>query len=399
MVVQIWLAIVLAALIAILIATVIILGVSAYRRRSQRKQQIEQREEDFVHYAFVLNPSKPNAEKVRQRIYEFFTEHDLEKPLIIDTRLDKDGAACAREALAAGVHAVIAVGGDGTVRTVASAMAGTGHVFGIIPIGTANLFARNIGIPLGNVDAALQVAISHGSRSVDIGRMALLDSKEPNHRHGFLIICGVGFDAQMIDATGPQMKKSLGWFAYFLAGMKHLMGSKLRADIDIYLPDGTVMHSDDIALRSFLAGNCGEIPMLSLMPTAVYDDGILDFAMLDTNGGLIGWADLFKNVVQQTITRKPAQKGNLLAESNSESNSDSEEATGAGSKDTSHSLGSGTTWSTAASQVEQLQGTKAVLHLRRPTLAQVDGDVLGKTQHVEITVEQQALLVRVPDAG
>ncbi|MDR1669923.1 MAG: diacylglycerol kinase [Oscillospiraceae bacterium] len=372
MMVPVWLVVVLSIIVAILLAVSISLGVNAYRR-SKKMEQINQREEDNKNYAFILNPSKPNAEKIRQRIYDFFTERGLEKPLIIDTKLDKDGAACAREALAAGIQAVIAVGGDGTVRTAASAMAGTDRIFGIIPIGTANLFARNIGIPLGDIDAALQVAISRGARRVDVGRMALLDSKDPEHRHCFLIIGGVGFDAQMIDATDPQLKKNIGWFAYFLGGMKTLLNTKLKADIDIYSKNGTVTHLDDVALRSFLAGNCGEIPGLSLMPTAVYDDGLLDFAMLDTNGGIIGWADLFRNVVQQTITRKPARQGNLLSDDTSSQTS-----------------------VPVASQVEQLQGTKAVINLRRPTLAQVDGDVLGRTQHAEITVDQQALIVRVP---
>jgi diacylglycerol kinase family enzyme len=56
-----------------------------------------------------------------------------------------------------------------------------------------------------------------------------------------------------------------------------------------------------------MAGNCGEIPGFSLMPEASFDDGMLDFEIIDTSGGLIGWANLFGDVVHQTITGKAQQ--------------------------------------------------------------------------------------------
>ncbi len=127
--------------------------------------------------------------------------------MFIETQLDKDGRACALEALEQGADVVIAVGGDGTVRTVASAMGGTNHAMGIIPIGTGNLFARNMNIPVGDLEAAMLIAISHGSYKVDIGRLQLLDHPEEDHAHAFLIIAGIGFDAVMIDGHRPQAQE------------------------------------------------------------------------------------------------------------------------------------------------------------------------------------------------
>ncbi|MCI1934942.1 MAG: diacylglycerol kinase [Bifidobacteriaceae bacterium] len=324
-------------------------------------EQIEQRDKDSVQYAFIVNPAKPNAAAITQQIIDFCLSHDIAHPLVIETQLDKDGNACAKEALARGADVVVAAGGDGTVRTAASALAGTNHAFGIIPIGTANLFARNMNIPLNDIDAALQVAISHGSRRVDMGRMALLDSDEPEHRHGFLIIAGVGFDAQMIDETDPNLKKNLGWVAYFFGGVKHLLGRKNKATITVEQEDGRTVTSENVLFRTFMAGNCGQIPGFSLMPEADYGDGLLDFELLDTTGGLIGWASLLGDVVHQTITRKAGQSP-----------------------------------LSTNSTVEQIQGVRAELHLSKPTLAEVDGDILGETKHVELTVDQKALLVRVP---
>lgn len=358
--IPVW-AIIVAAVVLLVIALLVVRwGIKQYRR-NQLSEQIQQRPEDSVRYAFVINPSKPGAEKITERIRNFCSTHSISKPLIIETQLDKNGYVCAKEALNKGADVVVAVGGDGTVRTVASALAGTNHAFAIVPIGTANLFARNMNIPLYDVEGALKVAISHGSRRVDVGRMALLDSKEPEHRHGFLIIAGVGFDAQMIDETDPNMKKNLGWMAYFFSGVKNLFSKKTRGHITIERADGTTATSKDVTFRTFMAGNCGQIPGFSLMPEANYSDGLLDFELLDTDGGIIGWANLFGDVVHQTVTRKSGQSP-----------------------------------LSTNSTMEQTQGVRAEVVLDKPTLTEVDGDILGESKHVELSVEKRSLLVRVP---
>ena len=264
-------------------------------------------------------------------------------------------------ALEQGAQVVVAVGGDGTVRTVASALAGTGQAMGIIPIGTGNLFARNMGIPVGNLDAALAVATSHGSNLVDVGRMFLLDGQDKDHGHAFLIIAGIGFDALMIDDTDPNLKKTVSWLAYFISGAKHLFAPKYTGDISITRPDQVTQTNTSVTFRTFMAGNCGEIPGFSLMPNASWDDGNLDFEIIDTSAGLIGWANLFGDVMHQTITRK-ASKSPLSTNST----------------------------------IVQLQGPRAEIKLDDPALAQVDGDILGETRHIALEVERQALNVRVP---
>ena len=189
-------------IVAVCVA-VIVIALRAHRRR-KLAETLEKRRDDEVQYAFVVNPSKPQATARRLHIQEFCKAKGLNRVRFYDTQLDKDGRACALEALEDGADVVIAVGGDGTVRTVASAVSGTGHALGIVPIGTGNLFARNMGIPVDDIDAALTVATSHGSRMVDMGRLTLLDHPEDDHGHAFLIIAGIGFDA---DARGPRSKQ------------------------------------------------------------------------------------------------------------------------------------------------------------------------------------------------
>lgn len=338
-------------------------AVRAYKHR-KLAEQLDKRDDDQVHYAFVINPSKPQAEQRKQHIQEFCEAKHLTQVEYIGTQLDKDGRACALEALEHGADVVVAVGGDGTVRTVASAVSGTGHALGIIPIGTGNLFARNMGVPVDDIDAALTVATSHGSRLVDMGRLTLLDHPEDDHGHAFLIIAGIGFDAAMIDDTNPELKANISWLAYFVGGVKNLFAPKFRGTLTVTSADGSTHTIKNLDFRTVMAGNCGQIPMFSLMPAASYDDGLLDFEIIDTTGGILGWANLFGDVVHQTIIGKPEQ--NPLSTN---------------------------------STIEQVQGVSAEITLEKPAKAQVDGDMLPETRHIRFSVDHRALIVRVPDAS
>lgn len=350
------------AIVVVLIA-VIVIALRAQRRR-KLAQTLEKRRDDEVQYAFIVNPSKPQAEARRLHIQRFCEAKGLNRIRFYDTQLDKDGRVCALEALEDGADVVIAVGGDGTVRTVASAASGTGHALGIIPIGTGNLFARNMGVPVDDIDAALTVATSHGSRLVDMGRLTLLDHPEDDHGHAFLIIAGIGFDAAMIDDTNPELKANISWLAYFVGGVKNLFAPKFRGTLTVTNADGSTHTIKNLDFRTVMAGNCGQIPMFSLMPAASYDDGLLDFEIIDTTGGILGWANLFGDVVHQTIIGKPEQ--NPLSTN---------------------------------STIEQVQGVSAEITLEKPAKAQVDGDMLPETRHIRFSVDHRALIVRVPDAS
>lgn len=350
------------AIVVVLIA-VIVIALRAQRRR-KLAQTLEKRRDDEVQYAFIVNPSKPQAEARRLHIQRFCEAKGLNRIRFYDTQLDKDGRVCALEALEDGADVVIAVGGDGTVHTVASAVSGTGHALGIIPIGTGNLFARNMGVPVDDIDAALTVATSHGSRLVDMGRLTLLDHPEDDHGHAFLIIAGIGFDAAMIDDTNPELKANISWLAYFVGGVKNLFAPKFRGTLTVTSADGSTHTIKNLDFRTVMAGNCGQIPMFSLMPAASYDDGLLDFEIIDTTGGILGWANLFGDVVHQTIIGKPEQ--NPLSTN---------------------------------STIEQVQGVSAEITLEKPAKAQVDGDMLPETKHIRFSVDHRALIVRVPDAS
>ena len=313
-------------LVCMIAAIIVIVGAVVGIRIALHIRRVEtiknERRRDAVHYAFVINPSKPTAGETRAFIERFCTNRGIADIMFIETQLDKDGRACALEALEQGADVVIAVGGDGTVRTVASAMGGTNHAMGIIPIGTGNLFARNMNIPVGDLEAAMLIAISHGSY---------------------------------------KLKKNISWLAYFVAGAKHLFAPKYHASVVLTGANGDQHVREDVEFRTFMSGNCGEIPVFSLMPDASFNDGLLDFEVIDTNGGIIGWMNLFGDVVHQTITRK-AQQSPLSVHST----------------------------------IDQVQGVSAELQLEKPVPAQVDGDMLKPTRHIRFSVDHNALIVRAP---
>ena len=110
----------------------------------------------------VVNPSKPRVTAaVRSLLEGELREAGYAGPVWLETSVSEPGMMQARLALAAGARLVVAAGGDGTVRSVAAGLAGTGAQMGIVPLGTANLAARNLGVPVGDTRAAAQV-VAHG---------------------------------------------------------------------------------------------------------------------------------------------------------------------------------------------------------------------------------------------
>ena len=168
----------------------------------------------------------------------------------------------------------------------------------------------------------------------------------------------------MIDDPNPELKANISWLAYFVGGVKNLFAPKFRGTLTVTSADGSTHTIKNLDFRTVMAGNCGQIPMFSLMPAASYDDGLLDFEIIDTTGGILGWANLFGDVVHQTIIGKPEQ--NPLSTN---------------------------------STIEQVQGVSAEITLEKPAKAQVDGDMLPETKHIRFSVDHRALIVRVPDAS
>src|SRR5215467_1295969 len=119
------------------------------------------------------------------------------QPWFLETSRDDRGAELARGAVAAGAQLVVAAGGDGTVRACAQALAGTGVPLAIVPLGTANLAARALGLPT-RPEAALATGFGGRDRRIDL---ATADGTP------FVAMAGMGLDAEVVGGTPELLKR------------------------------------------------------------------------------------------------------------------------------------------------------------------------------------------------
>lgn len=253
--------------------------------------------------AIISNPSKQGLEALRAAVARAEERQGFAPSLWLDTRVDDPGKGMAREAIAAGADLVIAAGGDGTVRSVAAGLRGSGVPMGIVPLGTGNLFARNVGVPVNDVDDAVVLAFSGGDRTVDL---LVADVQRPDgarESHVSLVMAGIGIDAAMISNTNPELKKQVGWLAYVDAGLRVLPASKpFRM---AFRMDAGRHHRSKVS--SILVANLGYLPgNLELVPDAEIDDGRLDVVRLQPRN-LFGWLFVWRTVAwENRVLRKSA---------------------------------------------------------------------------------------------
>ena len=178
-----------------------------------------------------------------------------------------DAEALARDAAAAGTDVVVAVGGDGTVNEVVNGLDGSDVAFGIIPIGTANDFARQTGIPM-DVDHAMDVILQREARRIDTATL--------NGRR-FLNVSSGGVGAEATAETPPDAKESLGMLAYAITGVRKLAGLEPRRAR--FAARGLDLETEFLL---FAVGN-GRITGggTTITPRASVTDGLLDLCIVE----------------------------------------------------------------------------------------------------------------------
>ena len=132
-----------------------------------------------------------------------------------ETTEEDPGQGVAEAAIAAGADLLIVAGGDGTVRAVAEHLADVSAAvdIAIVPLGTGNLFARNLDVPINDVPAAFARALDGRARPIDVGWVEV-DLDDGTERHAFVVMVGFGIDAHMIAETDDDLKDKAGWLAY-----------------------------------------------------------------------------------------------------------------------------------------------------------------------------------------
>jgi YegS/Rv2252/BmrU family lipid kinase len=156
----------------------------------------------------------------------------------------------------------IVAGGDGTIHAVLPALAHTGVPLAILPVGSVNVLARELGIPT-SLDAAIGVAKSGQPRQVDLGYA---------NSRPFALMAGIGFDAAVVHSVAPNVKNLIGAFAYVARGLQ-VLGSYPRSGFHIEA-DGEAIEA--VGWLAVVANASRYTYHWRLAPDAQIDDGWLD---------------------------------------------------------------------------------------------------------------------------
>jgi len=223
----------------------------------------------------VVNPAKvSDLDLLRRTIGQGLAEAAWPEPAWFETTPEDPGQGQAEAAIRGGAELVFACGGDGTVTAVVNALAGTDVALAVLPSGTGNLLAANLGLS-GDPATGVQVAIEGGRRRIDVGVLAAEDAEN----RCFVVMAGMGFDAQMLEGTSEAAKRAVGWLAYVGGAVKHLRDRPMR--VRIRLDDGRPMPRRP---RAVIVGNVGRLPGgIRLLSEADPDDGRVDVAVLSPN--------------------------------------------------------------------------------------------------------------------
>ena len=296
--------------------------------------------------AVIFNPTKvTDWAMFRRRVDYELTARGWQRTLWMETTTDDPGRAMAEQAVREGVDLVLGAGGDGTIRVICAGLAGTGVPFGLIPAGTGNLLARNIGIPLDEA-AALDVAFDGMDKPIDLVRLTV-DDGTPDY---FAVMAGVGIDAVIMEGTDPNLKRAVGSAAYFVSAAQHANHPALHATI-------TVDDQPEIKRRAhvIVIGNVGILQAnIQLIPGARADDGILDVLVASPRTAR-DWVRL----TTQVLTRRRREDD----------------------------------------QLDRLTGRKVTIKVEERDQYQVDGDTVGECNTMIAEVLPGALTLRVPQTA
>jgi len=301
--------------------------------------------------AVVLNPNRlDDPEALRRRISERLAEAGWPAPAWFETTADDPGTGQARQAAEDGADVVLVCGGDGTVRAAVQGLAGTRAALGVLPGGTGNLLAGNLGIPT-DVDEALDVVVGGDRCRIDVGSVRTEDgaddgTDERGEGTAFVVMAGIGLDAAIMDDASTRLKNAVGPIAYVVSAVKHLFDDELH--VEVVVDDGAPLRRH---ARTVVVGNVGRLQgALELLPDAEADSGVLEVAVLAPRT-VWHWLRLLAGVALRR-RRVPRR--------------------------------------------EVLRGSHVVVRAERPERRQVDGDVIEPSATLDVVVRPAALRVCVP---
>jgi diacylglycerol kinase (ATP) len=286
----------------------------------------------IAHAGKTLNGGLPELRRALDR-------RGLVNPLWCEISKSKHAPKQLRRALEQGAELIFVWGGDGTVQRCVDVLAGSKASLAIVPAGTANLLASNLGIPK-SIEAAVDIGLNGRQTRLDLGRL---------NGERFSAMAGAGFDARVIRDADGEMKRRLGRMAYVWAVSKNLHAKPFRAEIEV---DGKAWFDGDASC--VLVGNVGEFfGGIAAFDDARPDDGVLDLGVA-TAEGIVDWTRTIVRTAVSGASRSPF--------------------------------------------VQETRARSVEVHLSRKVLYELDGGARRKAKALRIDVEPNALSVCIPEA-
>lgn len=312
--------------------------------------------------AVIYFPGRVDLKKVRRLVSTAIAGAGWEIPLYLKTAADETGGVQVLRAIAQKATHIIVIGGDGTVRSVLEEVAKSGAnvSVGIIPIGTGNVLARNLNLPLSDMELQIQRALFGIAHQIDLGLAKMIMADGTRVEKYFAVMAGLGLDAKIMLHTDQARKRRIGWVAYVEGGLKMLpiRYESLLVSVDKKEPRV-------LKVVTLLIGNVGWLPgRLSMMPDAAMDDGKLDVAAIGPRR-FWNWIDFWSRVTVGNNIVRTSRIGKQLLDATAN-----------------------------IKTMENMAGVKIRVAPSSDTELQLDGDVIGKISEVEFEAKPRAVVIR-----
>lgn len=304
--------------------------------------------------AIIYNPTKiSNQDDFRRTVTQRAQATGYDEPIFLETDEESLGENQTKQAIEQQVGLVISAGGDGTLRIIAATLAESRIPLGILPLGTGNLLARNLNIPVDSLRRACEIAFTGKNTEVDLGHL----KTETGEDFPFLVMAGIGYDAEVMDKVSTKLKASIGWGAYVVSGIAASNNPPITMDVSF----GDQGHTRTRKVKTLLFASCGElVGGIPLLPEANPHDGWLEVLMLSMWGGLIGLLEVTTRVFRDTLGLKRLTAGLV-----------------------------------SKTDVTRTRRASAKVH-GEARMIQVDGDPVGSYREISAWLDHGAIVVRVP---
>jgi YegS/Rv2252/BmrU family lipid kinase len=267
------------------------------------------------------------------------SDRGVSDPLWYEAPSSRTLAPLAKEAVARGAELIFLWGGDGTIQRCVDVIAGDAVTLAILPAGTANLLAMNLGIP-SDLEIAVNVGLNGDQRRLDVGVV---------NGNRFNVLAGVGFDALAMRNADDNMKQRFGRLAYVWTGTEATQMQSRRITIKVDKQPWF-----DGEATCVLLGQMGSVAGgMVVFPDAQPDDGLLEIGVVTADNAR-EWLRVLARIVVGQVERSPL--------------------------------------------TQLTRGRRVDIQLSRPTIYELDGGVRKATKRLRATIEPGAIEVRVPRA-